>query len=44
VDLFQSAAFVTDGLGLIVGTWGRGEHQAELLRAAVALDRLERGM
>ena len=42
VDLFQTSAFVTDAAGVIVGAWGKGGHQQELLRAALALDRITR--
>jgi len=40
IDLFQTAAFVTDATGVIAGAWAKGGHQQELLRAAVALDRM----
>lgn len=38
IDLFQTANFVTDTSGLIVGAWAKGGHQKQLLQAAVALD------
>ncbi len=44
VDLFQTASFVVDASGVVAGVWAKGGHQAELLQAAVALDRMsERG-
>lgn len=42
IDLFQSASFVTDHTGLIVGAWAKGGHQKELLQAATALDAMSK--
>jgi len=42
IDLFQTAAFVTDATGVIAGAWTKGGHQQELLKAAVALERMAR--